>query len=259
MDIASLIGILSGLSLIISAILIGGEMSDFVNVPGMMIVLGGTISATLLTFPFKNVLNAFKSALIVFSSREENPNTVVAQMMSLSTLVRRKGVVALENIDADSNFMKKVIQMVSDNAKEEIVYAALRTEIESLKARHFTTQEIFRKMAAYAPSFGMLGTLIGLIQMLSTMDDPSNIGPGMAIALITTFYGIFLATMFFLPAAGKLKSRTLVKVTNLEITYEGVISIVSEENPRMLYERVIAFIPNKERKSFEELDHYVFQ
>jgi chemotaxis protein MotA len=125
----------------------------------------------------------------------------------------------------------------------------LRTEINSMKARHFNVQDVFKKMATFAPAFGMLGTLIGLIQMLSKLDDPATIGPSMAVALLTTFYGSLLATVIFIPIAGKLKSRTMFEVINLEIIFEGAICILKDNNQLSVYEKLSSFLPQAQRPS----------
>jgi len=248
MDIASFIGIISGLSLIFSAIFIGGDLHNFVNVQGLMIVFGGTIATTLITFQFRDVFAAFKAAYFVFSKEKEDPNDAVATMIKLSHISRRKGLLELAKIKTDSLFLKKACGLLSDGSSEEVIRAALTTEIQSLQMRHFIVQDVFRKMGIYAPAFGMLGTLIGLVQMLSRLQDPANIGPAMAVALLTTFYGSLLSTLFFLPIAGKLRSRTVNEIINLEIKREGAISIINNNNPVIIYEKLSSFISSRLRK-----------
>ena len=143
--------------------------------------------------------------------------------------------------------------LIADESDEEVIRSTLRTEIDSMKMRHFIVQDIFRRMGVYAPAFGMLGTLIGLIQLLSRLDDPSTIGNAMAIALLTTFYGSLLSTMIFLPIAGKLKARTVVEVINLEIAYEGAISILQDNSSLSVYEKLSAFVPKNARRPIGEL------
>jgi len=251
MDFASLIGFLSGLALIISAIFLGGSGDVFVNVPGMMIVVGGTIAATLLTVRFRDVTAAFRAAWIVFSRDNTDPQQMIDNMLALSKISHRQGLLALGEIETSSHFLKRACQMISDAASEKMVEKTLQTEIDSLFARHYQVQDVFKKMALYAPAFGMLGTLIGLIQMLSKLDDPSSIGPAMAVALLTTFYGSLLSSMMFLPIAGKLKSRTLMEVTNLEIIREGTLSILSNDHYSNVYERLSSYIPEAKRKPLE--------
>ncbi|WDP88220.1 MAG: MotA/TolQ/ExbB proton channel family protein [Desulfobacter sp.] len=254
MDIASFIGIISGLTLIISAIFLGGDIHNFVNIPGLMIVFGGTIATTLITFQFRDVFAAFKAAYFVFSKEKEDPNQAVATMIKLSRISRRQGLLHLANVKTRSSFLKKACGLLADGSSEEVIRAALTTEIRSLQMRHFIVQEVFRKMGIYAPAFGMLGTLIGLVQMLSRLQDPSHIGPAMATALLTTFYGSFLSTLFFLPVAGKLKSRTIAEIMSLEIMREGAISIINNNNPVIIYEKLSSFISSRLRKPLDKMD-----
>ncbi|KAA0874028.1 motility protein A [Nitrincola tapanii] len=248
MDFASLLGIISGLALIISAIIIGGNADVFVNIPGLMIVAGGTIAATLLTVQFKDVLNAFKAAWIVFTRDKTNPQEMIDTMLELSRISHRHGLLKLGDIETNSHVLRRATNLLAEAASEQVIRNTLQNEIDSLIARHFTVQDVFKKMAMYAPAFGMLGTLIGLIQMLSVLSEPESIGPAMAIALLTTFYGSLLATVVFLPIAGKLRARTLVEVTNLEIIREGCISILTNDHYAHVYEQLSSYLPEDSRK-----------
>ncbi|MBI9092133.1 MAG: MotA/TolQ/ExbB proton channel family protein [Desulfobacterium sp.] len=254
MDIASLLGIVSGISLIVSAIFLGGDIHNFINVPGLMIVGGGTVATTLLTFQFRDVLAAFKAAYFVFSKQKEDPNEAVATMIKLCHISRRQGILELSKVKTRSGFLKKACGLIADGSTNDVIRDALTTEIESLKMRHFIVQDVFRKMGTYSPAFGMLGTLIGLVQMLSKLQDPSNIGPAMATALLTTFYGSLMSTLFFLPVAGKLKARTVMEVINLEIMLEGSISILDNNNPVILYEKLSSFISARLRIPLSKMD-----
>jgi len=247
-DAASLIGIISGLSLIIGAIFLGGDFQNFINVRGMMIVLGGTLAATLITFQFKDVIAAVVAAFFVFSEKKLDPNDMVETMIELCTISRRQGLIALSRLEIEDDLLRKACNLIADGSKEDLIRDTLNIEIESMKQRHYVVQDVFRKMALYAPSFGMMGTLIGLIQMLRQLSNPETIGPSMAVALLTTFYGMFLATLIFLPIAGKLKDRTLVEVINLEIIFEGAISILEDNNPVFVYEKLSSYIPAKKRR-----------
>ena len=217
-----------------------------------MIVLGGTIAATLITFQMKDVFSAFKAALFVFLEEKKDPNDMVFTMIDLSTLTRRQGIISLSRLDIQSNFLKKVCNLISDGTKEELMRDTLNIEIESMKQRHYIVQDIFKKMALYAPAFGMLGTLIGLIQMLTQLSDPETVGPSMAVALLTTFYGMLLSTLILNPVAGKLRARTMLEVINLEIIFEGAISILQNNNPLLVYEKLSSFIPTSLRRPLKQ-------
>ena len=248
MDIASFIGIISGLSYIIAAIFMGGGMDSFINLPGIMIVFGGTVAATLTTFQLRDVVSAFKAAAFVFTKEKEDSNDMVSTMVELCTLSRRQGIVALSKLDVESDFLKKACNLIADGSKEDMMRDTLNIEIDSMKQRHFIIQDIFKKMAIYAPSFGMMGTLIGLIQMLNELSNPETVGPAMGVALLTTFYGMLISTLIFSPIAGKLKARTLVEVINLEIIFEGAISILNDNNPLLVYEKLSSYIPASLRR-----------
>ncbi len=247
MDFASIAGILSGISLIVAAIFLRGDLTNFLNMTGMMIVLGGTIASTLLTFPLRDVVEAFKAAFFVLYEPNIDPNDMVKTIIKLSNVSRRQGIFALGKIKTKDPVLKKGCNLIADGAEEDIIRNALRTEIESLKHRHFNIQDVFIKMATFSPAFGMIGTLIGLVQMLNQLSDPSSIGPSMAIALLTTFYGSILSTLFFLPISGKLKARTMTEVINMEIIFEGAIAILQSNNPLMVFERLSSFIPPRHR------------
>ena len=253
MDFASILGILSGLTLIVAAIFLRGDLTNFYNMAGLMIVLGGAAASTLLTFPLRDVLKAFKAAFFVLFEPKIDSNNMVKTMIQLSKLSRKSGLAALSKIKINNPILKKGCDLIADGAEESIIRNALRTEIESLKHRHLNIQDVFVKMATFAPAFGMIGTLIGLVQMLNHLTNPSGIGPAMAIALLTTFYGVLISTLFFLPIAGKLKIRTMSEVINLEIIFEGAISILQNNNSLMVFEKLSSFIPAKERTLTEHL------
>jgi chemotaxis protein MotA len=250
MDIATIIGILSGLALIFGAIFAQGGLGVFVSVPSMMVVLGGTLAATLITFPLHDVYHAFLAAKQVFTQKKAQPADVVAVILKIAEISRRQGLLALSRIRTENAVLRKALMLIADGAPDELIEKTLRIEIEALKARHAVAQEVFRKMGAYSPAFGMLGTLIGLVQMLSSLDDTASIGPAMALALITTFYGSLLASLFFLPVAGKLKSRTTGEVLNLEIIFQGAKSILESNNPLLIYEKLNSFVPPGMRREF---------
>tara|TARA_B110000438_G_scaffold115188_1_gene112826 strand:+ start:276 stop:1049 length:774 start_codon:yes stop_codon:yes gene_type:complete len=251
LDKASLTGIICGLTLIIVSILIGGDLQSFVNLPGLMIVIGGTLAAILITFQFDDVKSACKAAIFVFTSKNVDSNEMVSTMVELCTVSRKQGLVALGKLEFESHFLKKACMLIADGAKEDIIRDTLNIEIDSMKQRHAIQQDVFVKMAAFAPAFGMLGTLIGLVQMLQNLSDPDSVGPSMAVALLTTFYGSFFAFMICGPIAGKLKARTTKEVIGLEIMFEGATSIVKENNPMMVYEKLSSYIPTKLRRGME--------
>lgn len=252
MDFASLIGIVSGIALIfISLVMGGGSIRSFINYPGVMIVFGGTAAATLLTFKMKEVTAAVKAAWFVFMVEQQDPNDTVATMTRLSDVARKHGLLAVNEIQTRSPFLKRMCNLLADGAEEALLQRTMRIEIQALKARHSQVQEVFKRMGTYAPAFGMLGTIIGLIKMLATLDDPSSVGPSMSVALVTTFYGSLLASLVFLPTAAKLKTRTTTEVINLEIIYEGVSSIHNGDDTYLIYEKLSSYIPTRTRRALK--------
>ncbi len=248
MDFASLIGIISGIALIFISLTMGGSVQNFVNYPGVMIVFGGTVAATLLTFKMREVMISFKAAWFVFTETRQDPNDTVATMIRLNDVARKNGLLALNQIRTSSHFLHKMCNLLADGAEKNLLHNTMRIEIQALESRHNQVQDVFKRMGTYAPAFGMLGTIIGLIQMLAKLSDPAAVGPSMAVALVTTFYGSFLATMIFLPVAAKLKAITRLEVSNLRIIYEGVSSIHTGDDTYLIYEKLSAFIPTRERR-----------
>ncbi|KUJ95757.1 MAG: chemotaxis protein MotA [Desulfonauticus sp.] len=248
MDIATFFGIIVGFSLVIGAIFLGGAVDIFINIPGLMIVLGGTFASTCVNFPLSDVFKAIKAAFYIFTRRKITSNQVVNTMVRIAEISRKEGLLALEHVETENKVLKKACQLIADNADPFLITETLRIEISSLKSRHAIIQDVFKKMGAYAPAFGMIGTLIGLVQMLTKLEDPASIGPAMAVAILTTFYGALLSNLLFLPIAGKLKSRSLEEILHLEIIFQGAKSILENNNPTFVYEKLSSFVAPGERK-----------
>jgi chemotaxis protein MotA len=249
MDKTTLFGIIAGTSLIMAAIMLGGAIDTFVNVPGFMIVVGGTLAAISVNYPLNEIIQAHAAAYKIFLSRKVREIDVVNTMVKIADISRREGLLALENIKTENMILKKACQLIADNADPLMIREMLAIEIASLRRRHHIVQDVFKRMGAYAPSFGMIGTLIGLVQMLAALHDPSSIGPAMAVALLTTFYGAMMASLLFLPIAGKLRSRSQEEILHLNIIFEGAKCILENNNPRLVYEKLSSFVPPKDRRS----------
>ncbi|WP_319466256.1 MotA/TolQ/ExbB proton channel family protein [uncultured Pseudodesulfovibrio sp.] len=249
MDIVTLLGMAVGLSLIFGAIVIGGAVDVFINIPGMMIVIGGTLASIMVAFPFEEVIQAFNAAFKMFVQRKTKVRDVVNIMVKVAEISRREGLVALENVQTENMVLKKSCQLIADNADPDLIRTTLTIEINSMRRRHQVGQDVFKRLAALAPSFGMMGTLIGLVQMLSQLDNPKSIGPAMAVALLTTFYGSAMATLLFIPIGAKLRARTLQEQLHLEVIFEGAKSILENNNPRLVYEKLSSFLAPGERET----------
>jgi len=248
-DIATLIGIVVSFGLVIVSILLGGEGGWFVNYPSLMIVLGGTMGATLLAYPLAEVLSVFGVAKNVFLSRSQLAGELIPLLAGLAKKARQEGILSFESqLDQiEDAFLVKGIQMAIDGMESSAIEDVMATEIQYVEERHRLGAEIFTTMGTFAPAVGMLGTIIGLVQMLMQMEDPSQIGAPMAVALLTTFYGTILANLLFLPVAGKLRTRSKQEILTKQMVLEGVISIQSGDNHRVVEQRLKAFISPKAR------------
>ncbi len=255
MDIASVGGLVGGTILLIMGM--GGPvavMSTFFNVPSLIIVVGGTIACFFISFTMdqmKSMIGIFKNVLY---DAPTTPQILIRKIVSFAEKARREGLLALEDDLEKLNdaFLKKGIQLVVDGTEAEIIRSILDVELEYLEERHKAGRNMFDQGALLAPAFGMIGTLMGLILMLSALDDPDALGPGMAVALITTFYGSVMANFIFLPVANKLNGRNVVEVMMKTIMIDGILSIQAGFNPRIVEERLNAFLPPGQRKGAEE-------
>jgi len=253
LDIATIIGLISGFVFIIGGIVTSGELGSFWDFASVIIVLGGTIASTLISYPIKSFLNSFKVIKKAFFKKEVSPEQVIGDIINLANVARKEGLLSLEEFGEkiDDDFLKKGIMLIVDGTDPELVRNILETELVFLEERHSEGQSIFETMGAFAPGYGMLGTLVGLINMLKNLDDPSSIGPSMSVALVTTFYGSLLANLIFLPMANKLKVRSGREILVKELMVEGLLSIQAGENPRIIEEKLKTFIPPEMRKDYK--------
>ncbi|RLB94805.1 MAG: motility protein A [Deltaproteobacteria bacterium] len=251
MDISTILGIVIGFGLVLTAMAGGGGLAWFINAPSAMIVLGGTVGATLINYPMSDIIGLVKVAKNVFFGKEMKTENVIKMLVDISKTSRRDGILALEEKvkDIKDPFFAKGIMLMVDGIEPAALSRILTTEIDFISDRHRLGAEIFTTMGNFAPAMGMVGTLIGLIKMLVQMDDPSSIGPAMAVALITTFYGVILANLIFLPAAGKLKNRSSSELLVKQLVLSGILSVQAGDNPRLLEEKLHSFISPGKRKA----------
>jgi chemotaxis protein MotA len=251
MDLATLFGIVGGFGLVIIAMSMGGGLGWFINAPSMMIVLGGTLGAVLINYPVSDILKVIKVAKNVFFKVDVKAEKFIEMLVDMSKVSRREGILALEKMlkDIKDPFFVKGVTLMIDGVEPVTLSELLNTELEYIEERHRLGAEIFMTMGNFAPAMGMMGTLIGLVKMLMQMDDPSSIGPAMAVALITTFYGVILANLVFLPIAGKLKTRSTQELAVKQLIMSGILSVQSGDNPRILEQKLHSFVPPKERKT----------
>lgn len=251
MDLSTLLGIIGAFALMITAIAQGGGVLLFVNIPALIIVLGGTVGATLVHYPFKDVFITFAVVKKAFLNHREHPAERIEQLIRFAGKARKDGILSLQSMmnEVKDTFFLKGLQMAVDGQEPEALQEMLNLEIDYILSRHEKGGDILLAMGTYAPALGMIGTLIGLVQMLQTMDDPSTIGPAMAVALLTTLYGAIAANVLFIPLAGKLKTRSQDEILNKTLIAEGLSLILRGDNPRIIEQKLHAFVPPKDRKS----------
>jgi len=251
MDIATIIGLISGTALLLWAITGKSDLSAFIDPGSAAIVLGGSASAALVSFPVQNLLGVAKVVKNCFFSRTRDPGGLIAEMVKYAEVARRDGILALENVTSDIKdpFIVSGIQMAVDGTDPDLIETIMTNDLETVEARHSEGKALFDTIGKFAPAFGMIGTLVGLVIMLGAMNDPSKIGPGMAMALITTLYGAVLANLFALPMAAKLGLRSREEVLLKMIVIKGVMAIQSGDNPRIVEQKLKTFLPNRLRAS----------
>lgn len=257
MDFGLLGGILLGIALIVGAIsLSGGHLQAFSNLESLLIVLGGTVASTLVHYRREDVKRIWPLLRQALRARSRSPVTTIAALVGLARRARKEGLLGIEG-DAEGQedeFLRAGLQLVVDGFEPELVKNMLEIEIAFLEDRHRQGQQMFEYMGAMAPAFGMIGTLIGLIIMLGNLSDPDAIGPGLAVALITTLYGTLFANLIFIPVAGKLRQLSENEVLVKEIIMEGILSIQQGENPRVLEQKLKSFLPPALRSQPAEAD-----
>ncbi|HED33100.1 MAG TPA: flagellar motor protein PomA [Gammaproteobacteria bacterium] len=252
MDLATLLGLIITMGFILGAILAGGSILLFVNIPSLLIVLGGSVSVVLMQFTLSQFFGAFKVALKAFIHKNVDATQLIEQAGVLANVARKEGMMALESQEIENPFLNKGIQLCVDGHPPDLVRKMLSKDISLTIQRHETGQKIFKALGDIAPAMGMIGTLIGLVQMLANMDDPKSIGPAMAVALLTTLYGAVVANAFALPISDKLELRSQEEKTNRSLILETISGIQEGMNPRVLEELLKAFLPENQRTSSDD-------
>ena len=251
-DILTGVGILLCFGVVVYGILIGGPLRLFWDPASVLITFGGSISALFMTYSLEEIKNVGKLTIQAFKETKSSTMEIIVQFTELSKKARREGLLSLEDdiSQMDDAFLKKGLQMVVDGIEPETIKEILELEIGEMENRHGKGIGIFGALAAYGPAFGMLGTLIGLIQMLANVSDVSSITKGMGVALITTFYGSVIANMIALPLASNLKEKSAKEVGEREMKLEGILAIQSGVNPRIVEEKLITYLPPTEKLQY---------
>lgn len=252
MDIAVIIGLGGGCVILVGSILFAGSpLKAFWDTPSIALVFGGAAMAALTAFPMKTVMTAFKVFFKAVKPTVYPVEPVIKQLVEFAEIARRDGILALEGKmeDVQDPFIKMGLQMAIDGTDAEVMENVLRTEIDSLAGRHKVGKAIFDTLNKYAPAWGMIGTLVGLVIMLGNMSDPNAIGPGMAVALLTTLYGAVISNMICAPVGEKLAFFSRQEQEVREIVVRGILAIQAGDNPRVLEQKLSTFLPPSTRNT----------
>lgn len=254
MDIATVIGIVLGVGLVLAAILMKSGLGAFIDPASMAVVLGGSVAAVLISFPLGQVLKIFKVFRNALFAKPLDPVHSVTTLVKLAEVARRDGILSLESRLSEGDydpFLAQGLRMAIDGQDPAVIEAALEQEVETIVERHASGKALFDSIGKYAPAFGMIGTLIGLVIMLQNMQDADSLGPAMAVALLTTFYGSLLANLFALPVADKLALRSEREISAKLLIIRGVMSIQAGDNPRIVQQKMLAFLDSRQRQLAE--------
>ncbi len=247
MDIMTIIGIVSGVGVLVFGIQSNGALTSFIDIGSVFVTIGGTIAALMINFPIKSLMAALPASSKAIFSKAQDPLKIIDNITELAEQARKSGLLSLEEKAKEykDEFLKRCIMAIIDSHDPQTVRDTLETELSYIEERHSAAITVLEKGAAYGPAFGMIGTLIGLINMLKQLDKPETLGPNMSIALVTTFYGSVLANVIFLPIAGKLKVLNENEMFCKQLMIEGIISIQVGENPRLIREKLLGYLPEK--------------
>jgi chemotaxis protein MotA len=253
-DIATVVGIVAAAGLIVWSIMLGGDIQGFINMPSVAVVIGGTLGALLINFPLPRILGMAKLLKKTVLFKVPDPDAVINKIVKYAERARREGMLALEeeSENEDDEFLRKGLRLAVDGTDPQLLEKILETDLGQVESRHAEGAKILGAGGAFAPAFGMIGTLIGLVNMLSSLEDPTQIGAGMATALITTFYGAVMANAFFLPLQGKLETRSKEEMLVKYMIIEGIMAIQSGDSPRIVEEKLKSFLSPSMRRRVDD-------
>jgi len=254
MDLATLLGLLGALGVVLAAMLTGGDALVFVNAPSMLIVLGGTFMVVMIKFSLSQFFGAFKVAARAFIFKVDNPEELITQIVKFADIARKEGMLALENEEIGNDFLNDGIKMLIDGNSREVIEAVMSKDLQQTIDRHKWGAKVFSATGDVAPAMGMIGTLIGLVQMLSNMADPKSIGPAMAVALLTTLYGAMLATVVALPLADKLNLRKADEGRIKAMCLDGLLAIQEGLNPRVIESMLKTYLAPKKKGKEDSIE-----
>jgi Flagellar motor component len=253
MDFATIIGIVMAFAVTIWAIFLGGTIGAFIDVPSIAIVVGGGIAVVIVRFPLNGLLSALTiGSKVAFSQNKVTPRELIESITEMAEIVRKQGPLGLETYEISDPFLAKGKQMVADGYDPAFIQETMERERDLYLERLTEGARIYKAMGDSAPAFGMIGTLVGLVQMLQQMDDPSKIGPAMAVALLTTLYGALIANVICLPVFEKLNAKLGVEEVNQTLIIDGIVQIRNSKSPNLIREMLISYLPDKQRAALEQ-------
>lgn len=248
MDIATIFGLIGGIAVTLGSMVIAGSLGIFWDLASVIVVLGGSIFSTLLRWPMNVFMGCFRATMKAIITQSSDPLELLEQIIALAQTARKESILALEKVPITDPFLAKSVRYLVDGYPPDTIQEMIDLEIDTLSQRHKNGRAIMENMGEAAPAFGLIGTVIGLIVIMSNLEDPDQIGPGIAVALITTLYGAMASNMFFIPLGAKLKYRSEEEVQNMEIIREGINSISKGENPKIIRQKLEAFVSPKYRQ-----------
>jgi chemotaxis protein MotA len=252
-DLATILGMVGGAVFIAAAILMGGSFSQFMDGPSVMIVIGGGVAATLIRFPLAGIIQAFSTGgKVAFTHKKVEPREIIERVAEMGDIVRKSGPLGLENIELDEPNLKKGAQFIADGYELNFIRESMELARDQYLTRLSEGQRVFKTLGDAAPAFGMIGTLVGLVQMLANMDDPSKIGPAMAIALLTTLYGAVLANLVCLPVSDKLTAKLGFEEINQTLIIDGILAVRDGKSPALIREMLVAYLPEAQQATMIE-------
>ncbi len=255
MDLATIIGLVAGLGVLIYGMASGGDIGSFFDMPSIIMTIGGGLVSTIISVSLDEFLNIVKVVPKMLKNQLAKPSDVIRDLVELSQKARKEGLLALESAGDTMNdpFLKKAMELVVDGVEADVIRDSLELELDNTSIRHKAGIGVFKTMASFFPAWGMIGTLVGLVILLGQLDDPAKIGPAMAIALITTFYGSVMANFVCTPIANKLSTQSAEEIRIKEMMIEGILGIQSGINPRIMEHKLKTFLSPTQRVAYEAM------
>lgn len=252
MDLGTLVGLLGAIAMVVMAMILGGSVLTFVDAPSILIVVVGTHFVVMMTYSLGDFLGAAGAGMKVLNFKPTDNEELISQIVELADMARKSGLLALEGAEIEDEFLTKGIGLLVDGHDGDVVKSILEKDVRMASQRHQHAASVFKTMADVAPAMGMIGTLIGLVAMLSNMDDPKSIGPAMAVALLTTLYGAIMANMVGIPIASKLNIRDKEDTLSRTLMIDGLLGIQAGQNPRVIEQVLHGYLQEGKRPTAED-------